>query len=174
MFRASFHGIRAALKLLEFVDARRYMHLYSKLLGRAGLKFTGEPRYIASDVKFDNPSLITIGENSVVSARVIFLTHDYSLTTALRAIGNPPDTDLAANAGIRIEDNVFIGMGAILLPGTLVKKDSIVGAGAVVRGTVEAGSIMVGNPALRIEGIYDTADKWRRKAMRDGVTRDRK
>ena len=174
MFRAYFHGVRTALKLLEFVDARRYMRVYSRLLSRAGVMFTGEPRYIASDVKFDNHHLITIGDNVVVSAKVIFLTHDYSLTTALRAIGDPPTTDVAANAQIRVEDNVFIGMGAILLPGTVVKKDSIVGAGSVVRGTVEMGSVMVGNPALRVGDIYKTAEKWRRKAGRDGVTRDRK
>jgi carbonic anhydrase/acetyltransferase-like protein (isoleucine patch superfamily) len=40
-----------------------------------------------------------------------------------------------------------IGIDAILLPGTEIGKDCIVGARAVVRGTIPDNSLVVGNPA---------------------------
>ncbi|WP_286959810.1 sugar O-acetyltransferase [Arsenicicoccus sp. UBA7492] len=48
---------------------------------------------------------------------------------------------------ITIEDNVWIGGGAIVLAGVTVGRDSIVGAGAVVTKDVPRGVVVVGNPA---------------------------
>ena len=41
----------------------------------------------------------------------------------------------------------FIGAGAILLPGTTIGCNCIIGAGAVVKGLVPDYSIVAGNPA---------------------------
>jgi len=46
-----------------------------------------------------------------------------------------------------IEDDVDIGVGAIILPGIKIGKGSVIGAGSVVTKDVEPYSIMVGNPA---------------------------
>ena len=43
--------------------------------------------------------------------------------------------------------NVWIGGGAIVLPGVTVGDDAIVGAGAVVTRDVRRGATVVGNPA---------------------------
>ncbi|WP_392467563.1 sugar O-acetyltransferase [Arsenicicoccus cauae] len=48
---------------------------------------------------------------------------------------------------ITVEDNVWIGGGAIILAGVTVGQDSIVGAGAVVTKDVPRGVVVVGNPA---------------------------
>jgi maltose O-acetyltransferase len=48
---------------------------------------------------------------------------------------------------IVIEDNVWIGGGAILLPGVRVGRNAVVGAGAVVSRDVPASTVVVGNPA---------------------------
>ena len=48
---------------------------------------------------------------------------------------------------IKIGNNVWIGAGAIILPGITVGDDAIVGAGAVVTHDVEPRTIVVGNPA---------------------------
>ncbi|RZK30259.1 MAG: acyltransferase [Hymenobacter sp.] len=48
---------------------------------------------------------------------------------------------------IVIEDFVWIGIGAIILPGVHLGKGAVVGAGAVVSKSVEPGRIVVGNPA---------------------------
>ena len=48
---------------------------------------------------------------------------------------------------VTIEDNVWVGGGAILLPGVRIGRNAVVGAGAVVSRSVPANTIMVGNPA---------------------------
>jgi sugar O-acyltransferase (sialic acid O-acetyltransferase NeuD family) len=46
-----------------------------------------------------------------------------------------------------LEDDVWLGAGAVLLPGVHVGRGAVVGAGAVVRGDVPAGTTVVGVPA---------------------------
>jgi len=54
---------------------------------------------------------------------------------------------------IVIEDNVWIGGGAILLPGMSVGRNAVVGAGAVVTRNVPANTVVAGNPARVIRVI---------------------
>lgn len=65
-------------------------------------------------------------------------------------IGN--DVSIAHNAivhGCTIEDEVLIGMGAIVMDGAIIGKNSIIGAGAIVtqNTVVPPGTIWMGNPA---------------------------
>ena len=52
-----------------------------------------------------------------------------------------------------IEDNVWVGGGAILLPGVTIGRNAVVGAGAVVTGSVPANAVVAGNPARVIREI---------------------
>jgi maltose O-acetyltransferase len=54
---------------------------------------------------------------------------------------------------IMIEDNVWIGGGAILLPGVRIGRNAVVGAGAVVSRSVPANTVVAGNPARVIREI---------------------
>lgn len=72
--------------------------------------------------------------------------------------------------GCTIDDNVIIGMGAIVLNGAHIKANSLVGAGALVTENKEfpEGSLIIGSPAkavreLReeeIEGILENAEEY--------------
>jgi carbonic anhydrase/acetyltransferase-like protein (isoleucine patch superfamily) len=57
--------------------------------------------------------------------------------------------------GCTLEDNVLVGMGAILMDGVYVESNSIIAAGAVVlEGTrVESGSIYAGIPAKKVKEL---------------------
>lgn len=57
--------------------------------------------------------------------------------------------------GCRIEDNVLVGMGAIVMDNVVVGRNSIIAAGAVVleHTIVEAGSIYAGVPAKKVKNI---------------------
>lgn len=145
---------------LAYVDSRTYMKHYSALLQRLGVKWGGgKPRFIAASVKFDTFNLITIGERTTISSNTILLTHDYSYTNALIAVGQMPKTDVGIVRPITIGRNVFIGMNVVVLPGTVVEDNVIVGAGSVIRGRLEGDSVYVGNPAIRICSIADYKEK---------------
>lgn len=56
---------------------------------------------------------------------------------------------LAALAGeVAVENNVFIGTNATVLPRISIGADSVIGAGAVVIKNVPTGSVIIGNPGL--------------------------
>lgn len=61
--------------------------------------------------------------------------------------------------GCTVEDNVMIGMGAIVLDGAIVKSNSVVAAGAVVleNTVVESGSLYAGIPAKKTKD-FDEED----------------
>lgn len=63
------------------------------------------------------------------------------------------------NQKIIIEDDVWIGMGAILLSGICIGTGSIIAAGSVVTKDVESYSIYGGNPAKKIRNRFDSEDQ---------------
>lgn len=157
---------------VELVSPRLYMRFYTWLLMRYGMHMTGVPRYISSRARFDDFDLITLGERTVISKYVILLTHDYSITTALIANGHIPPTDVASHRPIRIGNNVFVGMNVILMPGTTVEDNVIIGAGSVVRGHIEENSIVAGNPAVKIGSLTDHPDVWLERSRNAFASRD--
>ena len=71
-------------------------------------------------------------------------------------IGN--NVSIAHNAivhGCTIEDEVLIGMGAIVMDGAVIGKNSIIGAGAIVTQNtkVPSGTVWAGNPAKYIKDV---------------------
>jgi gamma-carbonic anhydrase len=96
---------------------------------------------------------ITIGNNTnIQDGAVIHCTYQKAKT----AIGN--NVSIAHNAivhGCTLEDNVLIGMGAIVMDDAVVQSGAIVAAGAVVlAGTVvEGGYIYAGMPAKKIKEV---------------------
>jgi acetyltransferase-like isoleucine patch superfamily enzyme len=158
--RVFFHLSRMMLRFIEAVSPRRYMPIYQTLLAKYGITFIGVPRYIASKVRFDDFSLVTLGDRIVISESVALLTHDYSLTTGLISINKCPTTDQAFLKPINIWNNVFIGLGSIILPGANIGNNVIVGAGSVVRGKIPDDSIVIGNPATVICKLTDKSKIW--------------
>jgi len=54
---------------------------------------------------------------------------------------------------VRLDDNVWVGGGAIILPGVCIGRNAVVGAGAVVTRDVPASTVVAGNPARVIRQI---------------------
>jgi acetyltransferase-like isoleucine patch superfamily enzyme len=161
--RLVFYCLKFFIGQLVYLDARVYMKYYNRLLRWNGFKINGTPRFIAKSAKFDDFEMITLGDRLVVSSNVIFLTHDYSYTTALIAIDEIPSSDIGLLGAIEIGSNVFIGMNSILLPGTTIGSNVIIGAGSVVRGNVGDNVIVSGNPAQIVADISQHAIKLKQK-----------
>jgi UDP-perosamine 4-acetyltransferase len=56
----------------------------------------------------------------------------------------------ALGGSCRLGDEVFFGIGAVARPESIIGDRAVVGAGATVVGTIEAGATVVGNPARRL------------------------
>lgn len=87
------------------------------------------------------PFLVSLGDDVCVAGGVSFLTHDGA--ARLLAKRRP---GVQKFGRITVGDACFIGQNAIIMPGTSIGKDCIVGAGAVVSGDIPANSLVVGNP----------------------------
>jgi len=84
---------------------------------------------------------VTIGEGTQIGPAVQIYTADHPRDPAQRREG------LESGRPVRIGRHVWIGGGAIILPGVTIGDDSVVGAGSVVTRDVPAGATVVGNPA---------------------------
>jgi maltose O-acetyltransferase len=84
---------------------------------------------------------VTIGAQTQIGPGVQILTADHPRDAAARASG------LEFGRPIRIGRNVWIGGGAIILPGVSIGDDALIGAGSVVTRDVPAGATAFGNPA---------------------------
>lgn len=96
---------------------------------------------------------IRIGNNvNIQDGAVIHCTYE----TAPTQIGN--NVSIAHKAivhGCTIEDNVLIGMNAVVMDNAVVGKNSIIAAGAVVleNTVIEPGSVYAGIPAKKVKDI---------------------
>ena len=113
-----------------------------KRLLKRGMK-VGKNFYFSTSAEIDavRPDLVSFGDNSGVSTRVKIFTHD---STTKKDLG------VAKFAEVIIGDNVYVGSGVTILPGTHIGDNVIIGAGSVVKGIVEANSVYVGVPARKI------------------------
>jgi maltose O-acetyltransferase len=84
---------------------------------------------------------VTIGDGTQIGPAVQIYAADHPRDPAERAAG------LEFGRPVRIGRNVWIGGGAIILPGVTIGHDTIVGAGSVVTRDVAAGTTVLGNPA---------------------------
>jgi acetyltransferase-like isoleucine patch superfamily enzyme len=78
------------------------------------------------------PHLIQIGDNVIISIRAVLIAH------------------FRGPSGILIEDDAFIGPGAIILPNVTIGRGAVVTAGSVVSTSVSAMTVVQGNPARPI------------------------
>lgn len=99
---------------------------------------------------------ITIGRRVVISYNVVVVDSDFHPrdpdqrrldAIAVSPYGDPADRPPSAVEPVVIEDDVLVGIGAMILKGVRIGAGASVCAGAVVTADVPAGSVVAGNPA---------------------------
>jgi acetyltransferase-like isoleucine patch superfamily enzyme len=119
---------------------------YLKLHG--GFRSIGNNCSIHWYTNIPDPYLVSIGNNVQLSNCSLF-GHDGSIAMLNRAY----NVNLDRVGKIDIKDNVYIGHGAIVLPGVTIGPNALVAAGSVVTTDVTEGSIVAGVPAKMIGNV---------------------
>jgi maltose O-acetyltransferase len=89
---------------------------------------------------------VTIGDLTQIGPGVQILTADHPRDPEQRRAG------LESGRPIVIGQNVWIGAGALILPGVTIGDDVIIGAGSIVTRDVKSGETVKGNPARPASG----------------------
>ena len=87
---------------------------------------------------------VSIGAQVAVAANCTFAATNHEYRDPSRPIME--QGFMPSRGGIVVEDDVWIGAGAVLLDGAIVRKGAVIAAGSIVRGEVAAYSINAGNP----------------------------
>lgn len=90
---------------------------------------------------------VTISDRTQIGPAVQIYAADHPRDAATRRSG------VEFGRPVHIGRDVWIGGGAIILPGVSIGDDAVIGAGSVVTRDVAAGATVAGNPARRIVGI---------------------
>jgi acetyltransferase-like isoleucine patch superfamily enzyme len=110
------------------------------------------------------PWLIELGNRVTLTHGVVLLTHDGSSRLFRQSI--PGSSRWGNRFGtIRILDNSFIGVNAIIMPGVQIGPNSIVGAGSVVTKDVPPETVAVGVPARPVCSLAQYIERYQQKMI---------
>jgi acetyltransferase-like isoleucine patch superfamily enzyme len=154
--KVSFSGVRSQYEPGLVIGDRVRIYTWACFnIEPTGVIHIGDDSVLVGPV-FMCAERITIGRRVVISYNVTIADSDFHpIDPALRkqdAIANSPFGDRSQrppfiSRPISIEDDVWIGIGAIILKGVTLGSGSRIGPGCVVTSNVPAKTTVVGNPA---------------------------
>jgi len=153
-------------KILQVYELSKYdsytiAEKFRKQGAKIGNNCSIQIRHLASE-----PYLVEIGDNVSITAGVTFITHD-----GASVIFREEFPFLRYFGKIIIEDNCFIGSGATIMAGVRIGKNSIIGGNAVVIRDVKPGSIVIGNPAIRVSTVEKYKERCLQEWNKQGLTK---
>jgi acetyltransferase-like isoleucine patch superfamily enzyme len=148
--------LTSRLNVLRFEDEAAKASLFEQILGRPlpakvtiyppfytdhGLNLhLAERVFINQGCTFLDYAGIRLGQGVMVGPKVTFITSGHPVDPAERKLfltGSPID----------VAENVWIGAGAMILPGVSIGQDAVIAAGAIVTDDVPAASLVTGTKA---------------------------
>lgn len=149
----------------DSADARTKDRILGELLGGKGKNlwitapfyadygnniYFGNNCEVNMNCTFLDDNRILIGDNALIAPNVQIYTA-FHPTSAAKRFGPPREDGSFAfcktqTAPVIIGDNVWIGGGAILLPGVTIGSNTVIGAGSVVTKDIPSNVVALGNP----------------------------
>jgi virginiamycin A acetyltransferase len=140
----SVRGTRIIIEAGVVIDA----FVKIKPAGGNGDVIIGEGSYVNSGTVIYTGNGVWIGKNVLIAANCTLapVNHQYRLRdTQIIRQGFTP-----SKGGIRIEDDVWIGVNTVVLDGALIRKGCVVGACSLVKGELDEYGVYAGNPLVKI------------------------
>ena len=149
----------------DSADARTKDRILGELLGGRGKNlwitapfyadygnniYFGNNCEVNMNCTFLDDNRIVIGDNALIAPNVQIYTA-FHPTSAAKRFGPPREDGSFAfcktqTAPVIIGDNVWIGGGAVLLPGVTIASNTVIGAGSVVTKDIPSNVVALGNP----------------------------
>ena len=111
---------------------------------------------------------VYIGSHVMIAPNVVIATGAHPVCPELR------EKVYQYNLPVRIGSRVWIGAGALILPGVTIGDDSVIGAGSVVTKDIPSGVVAVGNPCRVLREINEHDYQYYYKDRKIGFTVDMK
>jgi len=116
--------------------------VYLKCVTESARLTLGSWSFLGRGVEVDCQGSINIGEHVLISPGCFITDHNHGIIEGKRI-----DQQACTVGDIRIEDDVWVGANAVILPAVTIGRGAVVGAGAVVSHDVAANTIVAGVPA---------------------------
>lgn len=161
------------LRETDYADNEAKQRIYRKMFGSIGedvyidIDFRceygknihfGNKVIVNMNCTFLDNNRINIGNNVMIApdVKIFTATHSVHLSERMpeRSAPNASICDTIAYP-VTIDDGVWIGGNATILPGVTIGRNSVIGAGSVVTKDIPANSIAVGNPCRVIKTISE-------------------
>lgn len=109
--------------------------------------YLGNNVYINFNLTIVDDADIFVGDRVMIGPNVTIATANHPISPELRA------RSLQYNRSVNIGNNVWIGAGAIIVPGITIGDNTVIGAGSVVTKDIPANVVAAGNPCKIIREI---------------------
>lgn len=123
-----------------------------------GYRFTpkiviGDNVSINSDCHIGAINEIIIEDGVLIASKVYITDHYHGEITSEVIKLMPSNRKLFSKGAVKIEKNVWIGEGVVILPNVTIGENSIIGANAVVTKSIPKNSVVGGNPSRIIKTL---------------------
>ncbi len=109
--------------------------------------YFGDNVYANFNLTCVDDAAIYVGNNTMFAPNVVISTTNHTITPELR------EKQYQYVRPVHIGNNVWIGSGAIILPGVTIGDNSVIGAGSIVTKDIPANVVAVGNPCRVLRKI---------------------
>lgn len=119
-----------------------------------------------SHIDIGRASWIEIGDNCVLTYGISLIAHDYSWSILRKSHDVLAPT---GGGGIKIGNNVFIGVNSLVLRNVTIGNNCIIGAGSVVSKSIPDNSVATGNPCRVIMSMDDYCEKRKKNLLKEAT-----
>lgn len=109
----------------------------------------GDNFYANFNLTLVDDTTISIGNNVLIAPNVIICAGTHPISPELRL------KQAQYNLPVNIGNNVWIGAGAIIMPGVSIGNNTIIGAGSIVTKSIPNDVVAVGNPCKILRKISE-------------------
>lgn len=114
--------------------------------------FIGNDVAIAEFVHIWGGGTVSIGDDVLIASHAVITSQTHSLETSLYR-------QTSVHQPVTIKNNVWIGSGAIVLPGVTIEEGAVIGAGCVVTKDVPEYGVVVGVPGRLVRTLERSSSR---------------